>query len=204
MEYKAVIIVPVEGRKSTCCILTIGVDNSWRTVGSECESLQNKEFFNTPLITEGFVHWYNINTNDVLTMNVETEIITDTSGPTHRVVNGNRQNMFLSTGIYLSLLIPCGEFCWEVWEMKPKIDYRWRKVCDISLEAHKCTTFQRFGINERNFLIPSGWLKYPEVLVLRIGSQTFVFNLLTQEIVTIELPMSRYIYKIVVHKNSLV
>ncbi|KAL3629224.1 hypothetical protein CASFOL_026446 [Castilleja foliolosa] len=204
MQYKAVIIAQAEGGKRACCILTIGVDNSWRTVGTECESLQNRVRLSTPLITEGFVHWYGRDTNEVWTMNVETEIITKTSSPIPRVVYGNRQNIFLSTGIYLSLLRPCGEYCWEVWEMKPKIDYRWRKVCDISLEAHKCTTFQRFGFNEYNYLIPVGWLKYLEVLVFRTRDQILVFNLVTQEFVTVELLAPQIYCKTVVHKNSLV
>ncbi|KAL3629226.1 hypothetical protein CASFOL_026448 [Castilleja foliolosa] len=203
MEYKVVILAPVEGRKKICYILTIGVDNSWRSIGSECESLQTKEFVSTPLITEGFVHWYIRDTNEVLTLNIETEIITETSGPIHRVVNGNRQNMLLSTGRYLSSLIPCGEFSWEVWEMKPKIDYRWRKVCDISLEAHKCNTFQQYRFNEHYYLMLTGWLKYLEVLVFRIYSQVLVFNLHTQEVFIIDL-LAPYAYGPVVHKNSLV
>ncbi|KAL3629258.1 hypothetical protein CASFOL_026480 [Castilleja foliolosa] len=122
MEYKAVVLVcPGEGKKRICCILTIGVDNSWRTVDSECELLQTTEFVHDPLITEGFVHWYIRDTNEVLTLNVETEIITETSVPIPRVVYGNRHNILLSTGRYLSLLRPCGEYCWEVWEMKPEI-----------------------------------------------------------------------------------
>ncbi|KAL3629275.1 hypothetical protein CASFOL_026497 [Castilleja foliolosa] len=197
MEYKAVIIVLGKNRKRTCYILTIGVDNSWRTVDSECLSSLATIYKTTPLITEGFVHWYNVVTNVVLTMNVETEIITETSGPTPKGKQ-NQRNTYLSTGRYLSLLRPCGEFCWEVWEMKPKIDYQWRKVCDISLEAHKCSTFDQ----------PIGWLKYLEVLVFSVNdrtwSQVLVFNLLTQEIVTIELPVKLFYYKIVVHKNSLV
>ncbi|KAL3629228.1 hypothetical protein CASFOL_026450 [Castilleja foliolosa] len=216
MVYKAIVIG--EGIKRPCYILTIGVDNSWRTVDSECLSSLDSTRVHvvTPLITEGFVHWYNVVTNVVLTMNVETEIITETSGPNPEIHLNNylstnpvcHLNAYLSTGRYLSLLRPCGDFCWEVWEMKPNIDYRWRKVCDISLEAHKCTTFERFGINERHYLNPIGWLKYPELLVFgdksRIRPQIFAFNLLTQEIVTIELPVKIFDYKIVVHKNSLV
>ncbi|KAL3629229.1 hypothetical protein CASFOL_026451 [Castilleja foliolosa] len=214
MVYKAVVIAG--SRKNVCYILTIGVDNSWRTVDSECLSSLATLHKTTPLITEGFVHWYNVVTNVVLTMNVETEIITETSGPNpenhlHTYLSTNpeyHRNTYLSTGRYLSLFRPCGDFCWEVWEMKPNIDYRWRKVCDISLKAHKCSTFQRFDITERVILVPLGWLKYPEVLVFgeraRFWSQIFVFNLLTQEIVTIELPVRRCDYKIVVHKNSLV
>ncbi|KAL3629645.1 hypothetical protein CASFOL_026867 [Castilleja foliolosa] len=216
MVYKAVVLARFP--KPVCFILTIGVDNSWRTVGSECLSsvATTRVDKRIPLITEGFVHWYNRVTNAVLTMNVETEIITETSGPNpesylHNYLSTNpvhHLNIFLSTGRYISLLRPCGEFCWEVWEMKPNIDYRWRKVCDISLEAHKCSTFQRFRFNEYNYLVPRGWLKYLEVLVFsdNIGSQSqiFVFNLLTQEVVTIELPDKSIDYKIVVHKNSLV
>ncbi|KAL3629231.1 hypothetical protein CASFOL_026453 [Castilleja foliolosa] len=107
------------------------------------------------------------------------------------------------------MLRPYGEYCWEVWEMKPKVDYEWRKVWDISLETHKCSTFQRlvFLQNEVVF-IPVGWLKYLEMLVFRpsnaLRSQIFVYNLLTYEIVTIELPAPNCDYKPVVHKESLV
>ncbi|KAL3629233.1 hypothetical protein CASFOL_026455 [Castilleja foliolosa] len=208
MEYKAAILVsPAIGKKNICCILTIGVDKSWRTTGSECVSLATtRALWSAPLITEGFVHWCDIATNDVLTMNLETEIFTETSGPTPKG-KPKQWNTYLSTGRYLSLLRPCGDFCWEVWEMKPKIDYRWRKVWDISLESHKCSTFQRFGFHKYNYLTPIGWLKYLEVLIFKIcnstSSQILVFNLFTLEIVKIELPGPQYNYKIVVHKNSL-
>ncbi|KAL3629232.1 hypothetical protein CASFOL_026454 [Castilleja foliolosa] len=210
MEYKAVVLFcPGEDKKTMLFILTIGVDNSWRTVGSECKSLQTKEFFDAPLITEGFVHWYIRDTNEVLTMDIETEIITETSGPIHRVVYGNQRKILLSTGIYLSLLIPCGKFSWEVWEMKPKIDYRWRKVWDISLEAHKWSLIQRNLNNQYEHLIPVGWLKYLEVLVFVVDNRNygdfFVLNLLTQEIDIIgDFFADCCNYGIVVHKNSLV
>ncbi|KAL3629225.1 hypothetical protein CASFOL_026447 [Castilleja foliolosa] len=204
MQYKAVILVPDDGTKRTCCILTIGVDNSWRIVGSECKSLQSNGLFSTKLITEGFLHWCYTANNVVLTMNVETEIITETSGPIPRVVYRNRGDIYLSTGIYLSLLRPCGEFCWEVWEMKPKIDYLWRKVCDVSFEAHKYNILKRFDFDEYNYLIPTGWFKYLEVLVFRHRDQFLVLNLLTREIVTIELPGPQGNYQTIVHKNSLV
>ncbi|KAL3629267.1 hypothetical protein CASFOL_026489 [Castilleja foliolosa] len=208
MEYKAVLLLTAKGMKKICFILTIGVDNSWRTIGKESVSLASTQIFaSAPLITEGFVHFYHMISNEVLTLNLETEIITETSGPIPEGEGqGNRWNTYLSTGRYLSLLRPCGEFCWQVWEMQPKIDYRWRMVWDISLEAHKCSTFQRFGFKESEYLIPIGWLKYPEILVFGISpfrSQILVYNLLTREIVTIELPASHSKYKIVVHKESL-
>ncbi|KAL3629268.1 hypothetical protein CASFOL_026490 [Castilleja foliolosa] len=206
MEYKAVVLSsPGRGdEKRTCCILTIGVDSSWRTIGKESVSLAGTGIFvSRPLITEGFVHFYHISSNEVLTLNVETEIITETSGPTPKI---DRPNTYLSTGRYLSLLCPHEEFCWEVWEMKPKIDYQWRKVWDISLKAHKCTTFQ--GFENYEFLFPIGWLKYLEMLVFRSSfttkSQIFVYNLLTYEIVTIEPPVKNSDYYPVVHKESLV
>ncbi|KAL3629266.1 hypothetical protein CASFOL_026488 [Castilleja foliolosa] len=207
MEYKAVVLLSRPPRmKKICFILTtIGVDNSWRIIDKESASFAaNQLFFSTPLITEGFVHFYHTASNEVLTLNLETEIITDTSGPTPKGKR-NQWNTYLSTGKYLSLLRPCGDFCWEVWEMKPKIDYVWRKVFDISLEAHKCSIFQRFGFKGYEVLIPTGWLKYPEILVFSISPirpQVLMYNLLTREIVPIELP-ERY-YLIVVHKESLV
>ncbi|KAL3629272.1 hypothetical protein CASFOL_026494 [Castilleja foliolosa] len=208
MEYKAVVLFfPNRGKKRMCCILAIGVDNSWRTIGQESVSLAATQMFvSAPLITEGFVHFYHTTSNEVLTLNVETEIITETSGP---APEGNQRNTYLSTGRYLSLLRPCGKFCWEVWEMKPKIDYGWRKVWDISLEAYKLSTFNRLGYNEYDeFLFPVGWLKYLEMLVFRpsytIGSRIFVYNLLTYKIVTIVLPSGDCDYNHVVHKDSLV
>ncbi|KAL3629271.1 hypothetical protein CASFOL_026493 [Castilleja foliolosa] len=208
MEYKAVLLFTPAGgmMKKICFILTIGVDNSWRTIGKKSVSLRATEtFVNAPLITEGFVHFYHTASNEVLTLNVETEIITETSGPTPKG-KINQLNTYLSTGRYLSLLRPCGEFCWEVWEMKPKIDYQWRKVWDISLEAHKCTTFQRFDFDEYSYLIPIGWLKYLEVLVFRttLRSEIFVYNFLKHEIVTIKLPVPNCDYDPIVHKDSLV
>ncbi|KAL3625545.1 hypothetical protein CASFOL_030999 [Castilleja foliolosa] len=164
MKYKAVILsMPGKDMEDKCFILTIGVDNSWRTT-------------------------------------------IETSGPTPE---GYRRNTYLSTGRYVSLLRPCGEMFWQVWEMKPEIDYQWRKVWDINLEDYKCTTFQLLDSRAVDFVQPIGWLKYLEILVFRKLSYTpqsriFVYYLLTHEIVTIELPAQHSIYDRVVHKDSLV
>lgn len=56
-------------------------------------------------------------------------------------------------------------------------------------------------------MVPVGWLKYLEVLVLGVSSGrrfVFIYNLLAQEMETMELPTLRCNYSIVKHKNSLV
>ncbi|KAK6120563.1 hypothetical protein DH2020_045694 [Rehmannia glutinosa] len=118
-------------------ILTVGVDKSWRCVNIEHLSLAAKELLvNNLFTTEGFVHWAqngNVIVSKgepqyVLTLNVETEIITEISVP---LCHDGKLSYYLyhyfSMGSYISLLISCNYFSFEVWEMKPETG-EWTKM----------------------------------------------------------------------------
>ncbi|CAA0834887.1 Unknown protein [Striga hermonthica] len=111
MEYKAVIFCPLSAMydKRWCYILNVGVDKSWRKV--EFESTTPLRLHQL-MISEGFMHWAHPTTNQVLTVNLETETFTETPGPNPNPVaagTGNVNNIYLSTGRYLSLLRCCGD-----------------------------------------------------------------------------------------------
>ncbi|GFP93330.1 hypothetical protein PHJA_001477400 [Phtheirospermum japonicum] len=80
MQYKVVrtcyLEIGNQFSRKFCAILTVGVDNSWRVVDTQHLSLTAAEHFSScPLVTKGFVHWAR-GGGFVLTLDVETEIIT--------------------------------------------------------------------------------------------------------------------------------
>ncbi|CAA0828474.1 Unknown protein [Striga hermonthica] len=221
MAYKVVLpISPGGGMKEKCYILTVGVDKSWRAVDLGHLSIEVTLALRfPPVITEGFIHWLRAENNTVLTLNVETETITKTPGPRpSRGILEHQVNIYLSTGKYLSLLRPCGEFSWQVWEMRPE-NGEWRKTGSVCLESRR-SQFERLRLtqpigvlarplffNLRTGLIPVGWVKYMELLALSalyaFRSTIFIFNLVTGEFDEIELPTYRAHYTILLHKSSL-
>ncbi|KAH6777573.1 hypothetical protein C2S52_006961 [Perilla frutescens var. hirtella] len=201
MKYKVVQPHLLRGgsRRMRLGILTVGVDNSWRHV--EVEHLPHNVrqlCYHTPLITEGFIHWAAERDNDkVLTMNVETEIITETNPPLPEAyLSTSTHKYYLSTGRYLTLLVRREDLMWEVWEMKSAESGEWRK------QRH----FQ-FACEHPEFIWPFGWVKYPEVLACHTGrARTLIlYNLRKHEIdSTKELPSLTDDYKAVPHRNTLV
>lgn len=199
MEYKVVITYRSDSKPELvrCVISTVGsADSSWRDVGMGNNLLDQS----TPLITEGFMHW--VSRRKVLTLNVETETVTDTSPPIPKHTR-NLRYCYLSTGRYLSLLISCGEFVWEFWEMKPETG-EWRRMADIELEAHK-SRLQLLAAASKHYKIlrPVGWVKYPEVLAFCFDTCIF-YSLHTHQLHSIDLPLPCGHYSAVVHRNSLV
>ncbi|GFP94977.1 putative F-box protein at1g71320 [Phtheirospermum japonicum] len=192
-------------------ILTIGVDKDWtRRVSTRHLSLTAKNLFLSqhPLTTEGFMHWTKNDSRSeyVLTLNVETEIITQFPVPRH----GETELMYyyyLPMGSYLSLLIARSKLSWEVWEMKPETG-EWTKMPNIDLEA-------QFAGSLNSALIPVGWLKCREVLVFGVGMGTsriswssiptwdcIACNVRTGEFV--KFPLYGSLNRFLVHRNSLV
>ncbi|CAA0828476.1 Unknown protein [Striga hermonthica] len=221
MEYKVVLpILTGPFTKEKCYILTVGVDKSWRAVDlGHLSSKATRAFMSTPVITEGFIHWFTVYSNIGLTLNVETEIFTETPGLTpSRRISDHQRNIYLPTGKYLSLLRPCGEFSWQVWEMRPEIG-EWRKMGSVCLESQR-RRFKQLGLIQptevntrplfklRTDVVPVGWVKYMEVLALSsadvIRRTIFTFNLVTGEFDEMELPSVRLDYTIMLHKSSLV
>ncbi|EYU29243.1 hypothetical protein MIMGU_mgv1a006162mg [Erythranthe guttata] len=224
MEYKVVCISGhPDQRTSTpaamlgCAILTVGVDKSWRRVDVQHLSLEAKELFkNTPLTTEGFLHWTSrqIGMRRMLTLNVETEIITETRVPRGGFNNrkGKESRYYLSNGRSLSVVIACSEFSWDVWELKkPKIG-EWVKTIRIDLEGQK-SKFENLRHKYPRPLIiePVAWLNYDEGLLVRVlhpdnfaSEDCFVYNVGKQEIEVLDLTEYYICTRFLVHKNSLV
>ncbi|KAL8063927.1 hypothetical protein ABFX02_01G057700 [Erythranthe guttata] len=175
-----------------CAILTVGVDKFWRHVDTENLSPIGREILRgIPLTTEGYFHWTHREGTRVLTLNVETEIITETLVP-----NGYRERTkyYLSTGRSLTLLIACSGFSWEVMKMKSETG-EWTKLTKVDLKARKCE-FEQFvreccgPLVQPSFLVikPVGWVD-EEVLVLN-AFPTLVcvlYKVRTQEIEFVEL-----------------
>ncbi|GER29444.1 F-box and associated interaction domains-containing protein [Striga asiatica] len=171
-------------------ILSVG-EGSWRVVSFEPRVSESSSV----LITEGFMHWCTKNDEKMLSMNLETEVFTESLGPDYpnninnNVARKDFRNTYLSTGKYLTLLRQFGEFLWEVWEMSPDT-FAWRKMGDFSLEGHKRQYFESKSCDGN--VKPVGWVKYLEVLVLSTnitsGRNVLVYNLVTQEMKEIELP----------------
>ncbi|KAL7122740.1 hypothetical protein ACP275_01G062800 [Erythranthe tilingii] len=179
-----------------CAILTVGVDKSWRHLHMKNLSI------GAPVTTDGFVHWPRSDDTHVLTLNVETEIFTETPVPKVCV---QRPKYYMSTGKSLSLLVLCGGYSFEVWEMKPEMG-EWTKLFKIDLEPLK----GRFGHLVNKFCLAHirliGWLNYPEVLALRISASQLcvIYNVRTQEIDYFEVYYLSGYHNYGVHRNSLV
>ncbi|GFP97243.1 F-box protein at5g49610 [Phtheirospermum japonicum] len=206
-----------------CAVLTVGVDNSWRLVDTQHLSLTTAEHFSScPLVTGGFVHWAR-GGSYVLTLDVETEIITQIPVPQCNCERfGNAYCYYYFSAIsYLSLLTARSNFKWDVWEMKPETR-EWTKLPGIDLEDQKYAFIQLCYKHDSSFkfdggsfgclLHPAGWLKYREVLVFivfkRVGVSTYdqsrlriAYNFQTQAIYLFELETNGYPY--LVHRNSL-
>ncbi|KAH6831935.1 hypothetical protein C2S53_012810 [Perilla frutescens var. hirtella] len=189
-------------------ILTAGVDNSWRYVRVEHLSMPATSLvLEIPFITEGFMHWATEEKTTVLTLDVETEILTVSEVPLPKSYCMKTRKYYLSTGRSLSLLVACENFLWELWEMKPETREWMKLVADIKLGAQKCR-LQQFAGGDNDVLEAVGWVKYPEVLALHFMgkrcSRTCIFyNLDTHEINSTELSLPCEAFHAVVHKNSL-
>ncbi|KAL6501577.1 hypothetical protein OROGR_026710 [Orobanche gracilis] len=194
-------------------ILTVGVDNSWREVRVEhLHSYATYLLTSDPLVTEGFIHYvgrhieYQQQSKHVVTLDVETEILT-VSEVEVPLANPGKIRYYLSTGRFLSMLVGCDHFSWEVWGMESGSG-EWSKVLpDIDLRDHKCRLVRQFACGEDEVLQPLCWVNYPEVLALcfRGESRACIFyNLGARRIDSTELHDSCYLgYSGIVHKNNL-
>ncbi|CAA0820227.1 Unknown protein [Striga hermonthica] len=216
-EYKVVLCHNVRGiggvPAKAFTILTVGVDSSWRHVRTQhfSETSRTLLFNDTPLTTGGFVHWVTNMSANVLTMNVETETISESRVPLSRDHRGKRK-FYLSTGRYLTVLVALGNFSWDVWQMESETG-EWLKGVGIDLEDEKWK-FDRFlqdreenlVIDEGMLFVPVGWLDYPEVLVFHPPPRNhscIVYKVRTREIDSFELPTFGGYYIFRFHKNSL-
>ncbi|KAL3615445.1 hypothetical protein CASFOL_041106 [Castilleja foliolosa] len=203
MQYK-VVQVYFQEIQWGCIILTVGVDETWRRVCTQHLSPKAKEnLMYAPLTTEGFVHWFK-NSKYVLTLNVETEIITKYLAPS----SGDRLYYF-STAKYLSLLIADAsrELSWEVWEMKPETG-EWTQLPGIDLKDRfgllsECDTIYKLSAAYiSSSLVPVGWLEYKEVLLYRVPLGICVaWNIRLKEYEFIELDSN--LHGFFTHRNSL-
>ncbi|KAL3649690.1 hypothetical protein CASFOL_006093 [Castilleja foliolosa] len=175
-------------RDIVCAIMTIGVDTDWRyCVNTQHLSLNAKTLFKWfPLTTQGFVHWVKDNNSEcVVTMNVESEIITQIPGPCLHDDGKRLWCRYRPMGSYLSLFIGRGEFSWEVWKMKPETG-EWTKMPSIDLEPQKVPKYLFFEFEKRPYLEhmlePIGWSNSQEVLFFGVCLHTIGYNIHTREI----------------------
>ncbi|KAL3615386.1 hypothetical protein CASFOL_041047 [Castilleja foliolosa] len=223
MKYKVVrVYLDRENYQWGCIILTVGVYKSWRPICTKHVSLvANTNLRFRPLTTEGFVHWAKSG-NYILTLNVETEIITESLVPS----SSGAEVYYFSTVKYLSMLIEREGGCsWEVWEMKPETG-EWTQLPGIDLEDRMCDILGVIfgvicgGLREgdkpyrslaciRRCLVPVGWLEYKEVLLYRLycpltGQQLslcMAWNIRLKKFEFIELDSE--LYGFFPHRNSL-
>ncbi|KAL3634237.1 hypothetical protein CASFOL_021291 [Castilleja foliolosa] len=209
MEYKVVVTTLIHN--GPWAIITPGVDRSWRVLKTDHFGLLPLMVHGPPLTTEGFMHWTFDGPisnkkvgNQVLSLDVETEIVTQSCVPLDYDRDYDHWK-YLSTGRYLTLLITYGDCSWEVWELDSG---EWRKLDGVVVDLGT-QMFEQFGFE----LVPVGWLKYLEVLVFRffhlsdlygVRVYNYLYNLLTKETTLLELPMESACCKPLVHKNSLV
>ncbi|KAL3615570.1 hypothetical protein CASFOL_041231 [Castilleja foliolosa] len=156
-------------------ILTVGVDTDWTRRVSIQHLYQSSKndiplLNEKPLCTEGFVHWVERrsvramrNPEYVLTLNIETEIVTQFRFPFYCE---SSLYYYLTTGSHLTLLIASDVLCWDVWEMKSETG-EWKNVMIIDLEPEK----DRFASVAR--FEPVGWLNFGEVLVFSLCIRTY-------------------------------
>ncbi|KAL3615574.1 hypothetical protein CASFOL_041235 [Castilleja foliolosa] len=144
-----------------CSIMTVGVDTDWgRRVSIEHLSPKAKELFQGfPLTTLGFVHWTKKDCSEcVLTMNVESEIITQIPGPRLRREGRDIWCCYLPMGSYLYLLIGITyNMSCEVWEMKPETG-EWTKMPGIDLEMKKVYKHLSFKFEKLVKYPTSAWM----------------------------------------------
>ncbi|KAL3630682.1 hypothetical protein CASFOL_023666 [Castilleja foliolosa] len=176
-----------ENRDLGLSIMTVGVDTDWeRCVSTQHLSLKAKKLLKEfPLTTRGFVHWVENNcTEHVLTMNVESEIITQIPGPyLHHNREGFLWYRYRPMGNYLSLFIG-RELSWDVWGMKPEIG-EWTIMPSIELEPQKVPKHLYLEFKELVWSIPVGWSNSREVLFFEICFSDGIFvayNVRTREI----------------------
>ncbi|CAA0805931.1 Unknown protein [Striga hermonthica] len=196
-----------------CAILTVGVDTSWRHLHTQHLSETSRTLLcnRIPLTTEGFVHWVTNRFAIILTLNVETEIISESRVPLPRAHRGKRK-FYLSTGRYLTVLVALGNFSWDVWQMESGTG-EWLKVISIDLEDEKWR-FDRFLrdrdekliLDEGMLFLPVGWLEYPDVIVFHpppTNCSSIVYKVRTRETYSVELSTLGGYYISRFHKSSL-
>ncbi|KAL3630683.1 hypothetical protein CASFOL_023667 [Castilleja foliolosa] len=173
-------------------IMTVGVDTDWgRRVSTQHLSLQAKRLLKGfRLFTRGFVHWVQHDCMEcVLTMDVESEIITEIPGPClHHNREGFLWYRYRAMENYLSLFIG-RELSWDVWGMKPETG-EWTIMPSIDLEPQKVPKHLYFEFKELRWSLPIGWSNSREVLFFEICFRdgTFVsYNVRTREIDSCEM-----------------
>ncbi|KAL3615568.1 hypothetical protein CASFOL_041229 [Castilleja foliolosa] len=187
-----------------CAIMTVGVDTDWkRRVSTQHLSNKAKElFYGFSLTTRGFVHWVeNGCVEYVVTMNVESEIITEIPGPCLLHDGKILWKNYLPMENYLSLFIGRREFSCDVWKMKPETG-EWTKMYNIDLVPQKVPKLLLFKTHLLKHMRPSGWSNNGEVLFFCFCETFFAYNVRTLEIDSCELRLSgNLVYD---HRNSLV
>ncbi|KAL8063075.1 hypothetical protein ABFX02_01G004300 [Erythranthe guttata] len=211
-EYKVVQSYSYSGsnnlRIQGCAILTLGVHKSWRCIDTQHMSAAAVHLLGfIPLITEGFVHWGEWSSTCFLSLNLESEIFTETPIPQDIYVDKIVYNYYFSTWRSVTRInVTRRGFLWDIWEMKKPGE--WKKVLKIDLDAQKCKIEKHWGCTLLNGLIPVGWLNYMEVFVLSVwevrDKALVLYDVRTREIECLDLDCIGDLSVYCLHRNSLV
>ncbi|KAL7159890.1 hypothetical protein ABFS83_01G057700 [Erythranthe nasuta] len=208
-----------ESGKLDCVILTAGVDYSWRPVRTQHLSLEVRKILKgIPLTTDGFIHWTDKEQPGarVLTLNVETEVITESRVDPQCCYRSERLKYYLSRGRSLTLLVSCGGLSWEFWNLEPETG-EWTKQHNIDLESREGELVNlihrsRGGPNSYPpptplHLVPIGWLNNGDVLAFHgwhPSSLCFLYNVRTLTIDSFGMEDHWHNLIFTSHRNSLV
>ncbi|KAL9176547.1 hypothetical protein ABFS82_01G004300 [Erythranthe guttata] len=211
-EYKVVHIHSYTGsnnlRIQGCAILTLGVGKSWRCIDTQhIPATAVHLLAYRPLITEGFVHWGGWFSTCFLSLNLESEIFTETPIPHDIYIDRIVYNYYFSTWRSVTLINATRRgFSWDIWEMKKPGE--WKKVLKIDLDAQKCKIEKHWGCTLLNGLIPAGWLNYMDVFVLSVwevrDKALVLYDVRTREIECLDLDCIGNLSVYCLHRNSLV
>ncbi|CAA0809532.1 Unknown protein [Striga hermonthica] len=145
-------------------ILTVGVDKSWRHLATDHLTESSLSLL---VVTEGFIH--SIFGDTITTLNVETEVMTETWAPVPVYNHHKYKNCYLSTGKALTVVVQVEDGVFRVWEMVRGDSYYWRELeRQIVLGSRRMREIREVcgcGDKDLVYISPVGWLQQMEVLV---------------------------------------
>ncbi|CAA0809527.1 Unknown protein [Striga hermonthica] len=161
--YKVALAYSPGGKDAWRAILTVGVDSSWRHLATDHLT---KYTMGRLMVTEGFVHL--VFGDTVQTLNVETEVMTETRPPVSEGYYINYTHWYLPGGKVLTLVNEVEDGVFRVWEMVSGDCCYWREWEHQIVLGKQLQEIREVCGDEYRFIIcPVGWLQQMEVLVFK-------------------------------------
>ncbi|CAA0823704.1 Unknown protein [Striga hermonthica] len=157
--YKVALSYSYGRRDPRWAVFTVGVDSSWRNLANKSSTLGG-----AMLVTEGFVHSISISRDTVVTLNVETEVMTTMRAPMPEDAKCWFSKEYLSTGKSLTLVVEVEDRVFRVWEMVCE-DYAY--CCYYWKEWEREIVLLGTNVRYLSSIQPVGWLQQMEVLVFK-------------------------------------